>query len=257
MKYYFYKLFYFLYLKTFLKKIISFQFISNINRYLINKKQNDFKGMNNNEVFDLIYKKKYWNDSTNLNNYSSGLGTENKNTEQYIYYLNNFISSNNINSIVDIGCGDFKIGKRICEENKFIKYTGIDVSSIIIENNTNFYANENINFKCIDASKKDLPIADLCCIRQVLQHINNNDIIKILNNVKQFKYVLITEHLPIDEFLIKKNNDKLTGPDIRIYDGSGVFISDNPFNISCKEVLTYREDVDYIKAEMITFLVEN
>ncbi len=257
MKYYLYKLFYFLYLKTFLKKLISFQFISKVNRYLIDRKQTNFTGMNNKEVFDLIYKNKYWNDTTNLNDFSSGLGTENINTEKYILYLNNFIVSHNINSIVDIGCGDFKIGKKICEKNKLLKYNGVDVSGIITENNNKLYANENINFKCIDASKEDLPFADLCCIRQVLQHLNNNDISNILNKLKQFKYVLVSEHLPIDEFLIEKNKDKLTGPDIRLYDGSGVYISEYPFNIPCKEVLTYREDVDYIKSEIKTFLVEN
>ena len=257
MKYYLYKLFYFLYLKTFFKKIISFQFISKVNRYLINHKQTNFIGMNNKEVFDLIYKNKYWNDSTNQDNFSSGLGTENKNAEHYIQYLNQFISSHNIKSIVDIGCGDFKIGKKICEKNINIYYTGLDVSEVIIENNKKLHATENIKFIYSDASKDSLPNADLCCIRQVLQHLNNNDISNILKKLKQFKYVLVTEHLPIDEFLLKKNADKLTGPDIRIYDGSGVFISEHPFNIECKEVLSYREDVDYIKAEIKTFLVEN
>jgi hypothetical protein len=65
-------------------------------------------------------------------------------------------------------------------------------------------------------------------LRQVLQHLTNQDIKRALSNIKgRFRYLILTEHLPAGDF--KPNKDKKLGPGIRISLGSGVVITEAPF----------------------------
>jgi hypothetical protein len=105
--------------------------------------------------------------------------------------------------------------------------------------------------------KDSLPPADLLTIRQVLQHLSNNKIKKILNNVNKYKYVIITEHLLKDGFVKKHNKDKPTGPDIRLIDNSGVYINKPPFNLPCMEILSCRLDAYGKEAYLKSFLIIN
>jgi hypothetical protein len=95
----------------------------------------------------------------------------------------------------------------------------------------------------------------------VLQHLSNDQIMKILPKLKQFKYVLITEHVLVGDDVVL-NYDKIAGPHIRSRFYSGVFIDQPPFNVKhAKVVLDIRED-EPIKgklhpAMMRTYLVEN
>ena len=78
------------------------------------------------EIFTNIYEKKMWGNNKN-NEYSgsSGNGSSikyNKNT--YIPFLKNFISTNDIKTIVDLGCGDFLCGSLIYNDLD-ITYTGL------------------------------------------------------------------------------------------------------------------------------------
>ena len=85
----------------------------------------------------------------------------------------------------------------------------------------------------------------------------------MLQNVIQFPYLVITEHLPINprEF----NGDKGTNGYIRLQNklSSGVYLDKSPFNIKTPtELLRIRlDDKDYfgnlIEAELVTFLISN
>jgi hypothetical protein len=96
------------------------------------------------------------------------------------------------------------------------------------------------------------PDGDLCLIRQVLQHLSNSEIEQVLNNVKKYPYVIITEHVPV--FPEQANLDKPHGPDIRIYQRSGVFPDEPPFSLKLEKLL----DVPIGHDEVIrTVLVRN
>jgi hypothetical protein len=49
--------------------------------------------------------------------------------------------------------------------------------------------------------------------------------------------MLITEHLPEPRNTIAINSDKLSGGDVRIHYGSGVFIDQPPFNLNALMLL--------------------
>ena len=66
-------------------------------------------------------------------------------------------------------------------------YAGCDVVPSLIEHLNETYGGENIEFHCRNIVEDELPDGDLCLIRQVLQHLSNREIERILNNVKKYK----------------------------------------------------------------------
>ncbi|MER8752183.1 class I SAM-dependent methyltransferase [Mesorhizobium sp. M1050] len=174
----------------------------------------------------MIYKTSIWGKSENGVAYS-GSGSYDPSVATYVAFVRNFITEKQVESIVEIGCGDFEVARKYADHAK--RYLGVDVSSFVIEQNREKFAREGICFEHFDASKQDLPKSDLCIIRQVLQHLDNDTIGEILARTAIHKFVLITEHLPAPSRLKKPNLNKWTGPDTRVVFNSGVYVDLPPF----------------------------
>ena len=69
---------------------------------------------------------------------------------------------------------------------------------------------------------------DCAIIRQVFQHLSNDEVQQILNKLYQFKFVIITEHIPKHNFI--PNIDILSGQGIRLKKNSGLDVTSAPFN---------------------------
>ena len=86
------------------------------------------------EVFTHIYENNEWGNNININyNGSSGPGSDidfNKNT--FIPLLKKFIIDNDIKTVIDLGCGDFRCGSLTYDELN-ITYTGYDVYKKMID----------------------------------------------------------------------------------------------------------------------------
>ncbi|MBW2998472.1 class I SAM-dependent methyltransferase [Candidatus Woesearchaeota archaeon] len=187
-------------------------------------------------IFNEVYKKHLWGGPKT--NYYSGRGSENFNTKKYVKFVQSFISKNKILTVVDLGCGDFRVGKTI--DWGGVNYIGTDVSKDLITYNNKTFNKENIKFIKKDIVEERLPDGDLCLIRQVLQHLSNQDILKVLVKTKKYKYVIITDGLPIKEPKVK-NVDKPTDRDNRWNPlfKSGLYLESSPFNLKSKIVLDY------------------
>jgi hypothetical protein len=81
-----------------------------------------------------------------------------------------------------------------------------------------------------------LPDGDLFLLRQVLQHLDNERIGRVLERLLG-PHVLVTEHVPSRPGA-RANRDKPMGPDIRLYAGSGVFPELPPFNRPVQTLLS-------------------
>jgi len=206
------------------------------------------------KIFTRIYDNNTWG-TDGTSKFFSGGGSRGIAAEKYISLISNFIKSNNIKNIVDIGSGDFYIGKQILDDVSINSYIGIDIVEDIIDYSNREFGTDQILFKCEDVVKtKELPDGDLCLIRQVLQHLDNTSISIILEKIKKFKYVIVTEHQP--PFTNHYNLIHQTSQDIRLKWGSGVFLDKPPFNLNVKEILSIPVDdgnISYIK----TFLIKN
>jgi SAM-dependent methyltransferase len=188
----------------------------------------------NGDIFDKIYSNARWGGK--LGEIYSGNGSDVGLADAYVDAVVRFLKEINCDSVVDIGCGDFRIGSRIASE--IPKYTGVDASRVVIDRNKRLYIREGVSFEVCDAERDPLPRGNACLIRQVLQHLSNRSIETILERlVATYRYVVITEHAPSQKSFRAFNLDKPTGEDVRAYYGSGVYIDRPPFSLSVDRVL--------------------
>ncbi len=241
-------------MKRFLKSLIPKSWM---HRYATFKNRNKSAE----QVFTEIYKKNYWGKTEDAQ-YFSGTGTHDVNTEKYIDTLTDFITEHNVKSVFEIGCGDFSIMEKVLA-NSAVVYTGADVVADLIVHLQEKHGDKQTNFNHLDAiTSEPFPNADLCVIRQVLQHLSNAQISQILQKTKKFKYVMITEHVPVNPEVL--NGDKSAGGYIRLQNiqTSGVFLEAPPFNLKCKAILSYAKDDEgfdgkIVPSLMVTSLVVN
>src|SRR5258708_94880 len=203
------------------------------------------------EIFSEIYDNGLWAQGKEAKyletdaKYYSGSGSYNKSSLEYIQFITEYIKANNITSITDIGCGDFNIGSQICDQNPHIAYNGVDVVPNMIRHHNEKFGSERISFYCLNTLTDKIPPADLLVIRQVLQHLSNGDITRLTNNCfSGFRHILVTEHQPKPEYLIKENIEKSSGPNTRVgsMTGSGVYLNKAPFTYKWQCLLTAEDD---------------
>lgn len=181
-------------------------------------------------VFTRIYAKNQWGGSPG--EFFSGAGTVLEGAPDAYFEILKELSVTEAfkdATFVDLGCGDFRIGRRIAELSS--AYVGVDVVRGLVEYNQTFYGRPRISFRHLDITTDSLPSGDVCLVRQVLQHLSNEEIGLVLEKLQNFRWVIITEHHPsTSDFL--PNLDKVHGADIRLRNNSGVVLSSPPFSIS-------------------------
>ena len=186
-----------------------------------------YKSKSPEQIFSSVYNNNFWGSSQQIL-FNSGLGTHEIGfVEEYVKNVRQFLGDEIYNlSAVDIGCGDFKVGEKIYKD--FKSYTAIDVVPKLISYNKEKFMANNLQFIVADAIAESIPQADVIFIRQVLQHLSNQSIAKVIANLpKTFKYLIVTEHLPLDSF--HANLDIRTGPETRLKMSSGVVLHLEPF----------------------------
>jgi len=199
----------------------------------------EFKRLGRRETFTRIYAKNLWGGQPG--EFCSGLGSTDTHADNYAKMVREFIASHDVRSVVDLGCGDFRVAARFIGPG--LDYTGVDIVPELIAHNQAHHGSETLRFLSRDILEDDLPRADLCLIRQVLQHISNDEIQTVLTRLSGFTHVIVTEHVPNAAHLRAPNHDKPHGPDTRIPEGSGVFLEHAPFSIAgCATLLDVPAD---------------
>lgn len=201
------------------------------------------RARNRGEIFGSIYEKRMWGGSAD---FYSGHGSHDPVlTGPYLEAVTEYLRSlGRKPDVCDFGCGDFAIGAQLrplCE-----RYTAADVVPALIERNRRAFADRNVEFKVIDIVSDDLPDADVVFIREVLQHLSNDEIAQVLPKLKKYPMVIISEDLPVGDFT--PNHDKPAGFDVRRSYNSGVDITAPPFNFPVKsaQVIARSQRADQI-----------
>lgn len=178
-----------------------------------------------------VYELNFWG-GQNLDMFYSGEGShESSLVEPYIKSIIDFLDGfKSPITLCDLGCGDFNIGKQIV--NKVGLYHAIDIVPELIARNKQLFKFDNLKFQTLDISKDQLPQADCVIIRQVFQHLSNNEILDTITKLNTYNYVIITEHIPEGDF--RPNIDIISGRGIRLTKKSGVDITKPPFNLKFK-----------------------
>ncbi len=178
-----------------------------------------------------IYEKNLWGGKES--EFYSGLGSHDPETvAPYIAVVSDFFKTFESPPVVcDLGCGDFNIGKELVKYCK--KHVAVDIVPELIGHNKKEYNVGNSEFHVLDIAIDELPSGDVAILRQVLQHLSNAEIKRVVEKLYDFKYVFLTEHLPEGDF--EPNKDIISGQGIRLKKQSGVKLSVAPFNFKAKE----------------------
>ncbi len=178
-----------------------------------------------------VYEMNFWGGESN--EFYSGDGSHLP--ELVIPYINavsSFLNSHEESlSVCDLGCGDFNVGKELVNHTK--KYIAIDIVPDLIERNKEMFEADHLEFHCLDIAKDMLPEADCAILRQVLQHLSNEEVQSIIQKLYDFKYVILTEHITEGNF--SPNVDIISGQGTRLKKKSGLDILAPPFNFMVKE----------------------
>lgn len=214
-------------------------------------KNNPKKPWTTKAVMEQIYSKHFW--GGNSKDFYSGEGSHSvKIIRPYIDAVTDFLNQHNGSlSVCDLGCGDFNVGKELVPYSS--NYHGIDIVSDLILRNKRLFKANHLEFHCLDISKDDLPNADCAILRQVLQHLSNEEIMQIIKKLKSYKYLILTEHLPSGEY--EPNKNQIANLGNRLKQNSGVNVDVEPFNFQFlkKEVLC---DIPVTKGRITTFLYQ-
>lgn len=204
------------------------------------------------DVMHQIYEQKMWGGSTD---FYSGIGSHSpKIVNPYIKEVVIFLGSFDEKLVVcDLGCGDFNVGSQLVYQTK--KYIAIDIVPSLIERNKDTFKSNNLEFLCLDICEDALPKADCVIIRQVMQHLSNKEIASLLSKLGDYKYLILTEQLPLGSFV--PNKDIISGQGIRLKKNSGVAILEPPFNMKTKLIKNLMTSPCDSKSAIFTNLYQN
>jgi hypothetical protein len=189
------------------------------------------------DVMQQVYEMKLWG-GKEFDFYSGNGSHHSKIIKPYLDDIITFLSSHDNSLIVcDLGCGDFNIGKHLAKYTR--KYIAIDIVEKLIDRNKALFIKDNLEFHCLDITANELPKGDCIILRQVLQHLSNSEIEKIIKKLTAYKYIILTENIPIGEFT--PNKDIISGQGIRLKQNSGVSILNTPFSLKFIEETNFKD----------------
>lgn len=186
-------------------------------------------------VFTSIYERRVWGRSNDPDEkFFSGTGSHTAAiTQPYVDEVNRFLAHYFVfhgrkPDVVDLGCGDFSVGRKIrpaCGH-----YLACDVVASLIERNQSDHP--DVDFRVLDITRDELPGGDVVFIRQVLQHLPNAKIAQVAGKLKaSYRFLVLTEHLPASADFTP-NLDMPVRAGIRLgYNQSGVVLTRPPFNL--------------------------
>lgn len=184
-------------------------------------------------VFNEIYAKGMWRPEGSEAEFHSGPGSLAPVTAGYEAFVGEILERDpSIETLVDIGCGDFQVSQRILSRVKRpVTYIGCDIASIVVDHNQRVHGRSGkIGFQTLNVAKDPLPAGDIVTIREVFQHLSNDTILAALANLRRsFKRAIITEALPLKPSA--PNLDIVSGYRTRDGYNSGVYLELAPFNL--------------------------
>ena len=143
------------------------------------------------DIFNRIYSEGIWGTDA-AGRGVSGTGSTLEITREYRAYVEEFIRTHAVTSVVDAGCGDWTFSSAMNWGKA--SYLGVDVASDVIRTVRKKYEKDNIAFQVGDITE-ELPAADLLISKDVLQHLSNELVQKFIrNNLRpgNYKWVILT-----------------------------------------------------------------
>lgn len=200
---------------------------------LKNQSHNKLETTDRAHIFSEIYRTKHWGTAQDSKDgFYSGTGSHDPTiVGPYVDAIGHYLAAMPEKlALVDLGCGDFNVGSRLCQFGSH--YIACDIVEPLISRNKLKYAALDAEFRVLDCVRDELPAGDVVFLRQVLQHLSNADIEKVVQKIAaSYRYLILTEHVPDTEFI--PNLDIRTG-EFRLNLQSAVVPTVAPFYMKAK-----------------------
>ena len=149
----------------------------------------------NKKLFTLAYDHRSWGSPESR----SGNGSTLHRTMLIRPFIASLIKDLNIKTLLDAPCGDFNWMKEI--NLLGINYIGMDIVDELIQKNIEQYSAPNRRFVPYDIINQSLPQVDLILCRDCTQHLPDNGVRTLINNIKKSgsRYLLTSNYPHIEE----------------------------------------------------------
>jgi hypothetical protein len=218
------------FLKSAVRKMVPRGIAAVYDGYRQDRRARRDEGLSTEEIFTDIYSANRWGGRPGT--FFSGLGSsQNAIVAPYVAAVTAELRRIGAASrtAVDLGCGDYSVGRQLSPACG--RYIGVDIVKPLISHNQATFGGNTVSFRQANIVEDALPEGDICFVRQVLQHLSNDQIAAILQKLHKFDWCFVTEHHPSPGRLREPNMDKPHGGDIRVSRGSGVFLDQPPFGL--------------------------
>jgi SAM-dependent methyltransferase len=136
-------------------------------------------------IFEGIYKGHTWGGSTSR----SGPGSDPSATRKFRRFLERFLRDRNVKSVVDLGCGDWTSTRLINWSG--VDYLGVDIVPDLVERNRKEFGRPGVRFAVSNFVDEALPPADLAICKEVLQHLPQGDVEKVLAKLSAYRMAIL------------------------------------------------------------------
>ncbi len=181
------------------------------------------------EAFNNVYSSAVWGRNAEGRGHS-GDGSTVQNTKLYRLFLEDFLSSHQIKTIVDYGCGDWEFSQLLNLHG--IDYLGIDIVKSVVDYNEAKYGSSSVKFMHANGNEINLPEADLLICKDVLQHLPNSAIHAFITQLPKYKYCLIIND--VDPISFTSSNPDTYASNLRFVD-----LTKPPFQVKGEKILTF------------------
>jgi hypothetical protein len=137
-------------------------------------------------TFARIYESSFW---SGMGAPRSGTGSTREAALPYVDQVKKFIDSHKIQSVLDIGHGDWEMWGDYRFVN--VAYVGVDVYEKLTDELQNRFGTSGVQFLPRNAVTDELPNAQLCITKDVLQHLPTTEIKTILGKMSRYQYLII------------------------------------------------------------------
>jgi SAM-dependent methyltransferase len=218
-------------LKSAVKAVVPNSLLVARRKLLLRRTERRFRDASNAEIFSTVYERQHW--GTEESGFNSGDGSRDAAVVgPYVEAVRALLTSLPAKpDVVDLGCGDFHVGRQV--RPYCARYVAGDVVPALIERNRALADATDVDFRCLDIARDPLPEGDVVTIRQVLQHLSNADVARVVDKLTQYEYAIITDHQPAGAFT--PNVDIPSGPHIRVGIGSALDLAEEPFRLAFLE----------------------
>jgi SAM-dependent methyltransferase len=210
------------------------------------------------EKFGNIYRTSEWESRSR-----SGPGSLPELNAVYLEKLKEVIRDHKIQSVVDIGCGDWTLYQDEFQwQDMNTRYLGVDVVPELVEKLNATYGRGNVEFRCLDVNGSELPSADLYILKDVLQHWPTDRVLEFLPQFARCRMAVVTNDIDYsspNESVLRKLRvlRRFKNRDTSVGGYRPIRLREAPFKLPARLLLNYSMKWEGWRFDKETLLYQN